>query len=518
MKKLLLLLLLTSGLWAQTPTNFDLVAYEGFDYVSGTSLFNASSGNGWTSNWEQSYQQQYLKTSTTGFTYAGLTTAGKKAEWDSNCYGGSCNGIASLKRAFPLQNSGVVYFQFISVLESSGGFGTPNIRLYNSTTLTGGFGASTGTKMSILNAGLANLSSSSGNLNAQNLVVVRIDYNLNKTEMWINPNLTTFDYSNPTGPSATANIAPEFDSFQLFMRSGSIDEVSIFKSITGLNRYGKITSTNADFVNKNGALGGNNLLTINGEQVFMSSADGLSAASAGISALQIKTDFPSSVDGVYWIDVPGYGPKQTYCLMDSAHNGGGWMLALKTTTGTTFNYEATYWTTANTLNPNDVTRNNADAKYDVMNGFLAKDMMALWPDIPNVAAESGSIDGLTQWSWLQNDFHGSIRTTLISKFTGSQVAYYTSTNGTMTFTGYNSGKFSNQAGFTFYGLNYNTLVSAKVRWGFAWNNETNQGSNDVSGGIGMSSTYGNYSAGDKINCCQNTTGINRSARVEIYIR
>jgi hypothetical protein len=258
MKKLLLLLLLlllTSGLWAQTPTNFDLVAYEGFDYVSGTSLFNASSGNGWTSNWEQSYQQQYLKTSTTGFTYAGLTTAGKKAEWDSNCYGGSCNGIASLKRAFPLQNSGVVYFQFISVLESSGGFGTPNIRLYNSTTLTGGFGASTGTKMSILNAGLANLSSSSENLNAQNLVVVRIDYNLNKTEMWINPNLTTFDYSNPTGPSATANIAPEFDSFQLFMRSGSIDEVSIFKSITGLNRYGKITSTNADFVNKNGAIG-----------------------------------------------------------------------------------------------------------------------------------------------------------------------------------------------------------------------------------------------------------------------
>lgn len=81
-----------------------------------------------------------------------------------------------------------------------------------------------------------------------------------------------------------------------------------------------------------------------------------------------------------------------------------------------------------------------------------------------------------------------------------------------------AGKFSKQAGFTFYGLNYNTLASAKVRWGFAWNNETNQVSNDVSGGIGMSSTYGNYSAGDKINCCQNTTGINRSARVEIYIR
>ena len=45
-----------------------------------------------------------------------------------------------------------------------------------------------------------------------------------------------------------------------------------------------------------------------------------------------------------------------------------------------------------------------------------------------------------------------------------------------------------------------------------------QDSNDVSGGIGMGLGFGNYSAGDKISCCQNTTGINRSARVEIYIR
>ena len=44
------------------------------------------------------------------------------------------------------------------------------------------------------------------------------------------------------------------------------------------------------------------------------------------------------------------------------------------------------------------------------------------------------------------------------------------------------------------------------------------GSNDVSGGIGMDSGFGSYSAGDRINCCQDTTGINRSARVEIYVR
>ena len=37
-------------------------------------------------------------------------------------------------------------------------------------------------------------------------------------------------------------------------------------------------------------------------------------------------------------------------------------------------------------------------------------------------------------------------------------------------------------------------------------------------GIGMDSRYGNYSGGDMIGCCQDTTGINRSARVEVYIR
>jgi hypothetical protein len=44
------------------------------------------------------------------------------------------------------------------------------------------------------------------------------------------------------------------------------------------------------------------------------------------------------------------------------------------------------------------------------------------------------------------------------------------------------------------------------------------GSCDVSGGIGMDSRYGNFSGGDLIGCCNDTTGINRSARVEVYIR
>lgn len=214
---------------AQTiPSGFNLVAYEGFNYTSGSSLLNANGGSGWSTSWEKTYLDRFLKTSTVGYTYSGLTTTGLKADFDASCYG-TCNEIAALKRTFPAQSQGVVYFQFIAVFEASGGLGTPNIRFFNSSTSTGGIGASSGTFMSILDASINNISSTTASLSSQNLVVVRIDYNLNKTEMWINPNLSTFDYLNPTSPSATAlGFSPAFDRFDLYIRSGSIDEITIF--------------------------------------------------------------------------------------------------------------------------------------------------------------------------------------------------------------------------------------------------------------------------------------------------
>lgn len=225
----LYLLLFSFYVNAQTiPAGFNLVAYEGFDYTSNSSLLNASGGSGWSTNWIKSYQDRYLETGISGFTYTGLATTGVKAEFSNTC-ASSCNEIASLGRSFPLQNDGVVYFQFISVFESTAGGGTPTIRFFNGGTKTGGVGSSSGSNMSILAASLANLSSTSSSLSAQNFVVVRIDYNLNKTEMWINPDLSTFDYSNPTNPSAAAtSFAPAFDRINIFIRSGSIDEIAIF--------------------------------------------------------------------------------------------------------------------------------------------------------------------------------------------------------------------------------------------------------------------------------------------------
>jgi hypothetical protein len=201
------------------------------------------------------------------------------------------------------------------------------------------------------------------------------------------------------------------------------------------------------------------------------------------------------------------------------------MMAMKATTGTTFNYDANYWTTANTLNPTDTTRNNADAKFNTMNYFEAKDMMAIWPDISNSGTESGSIDNLSTWTWLENNFYSGTRITPIS-FWNTVNRYFI--RDAKTFSGWASGKFSSQADIRFYGFNWveNNIVT-KARWGFGWNENGGglfpngtEGSGDVGGGIGMNYRNGTrlYSAGDYIGCCQDTTGINRSARVEVYIR
>ncbi len=262
--------------------------------------------------------------------------------------------------------------------------------------------------------------------------------------------------------------------------------------------------------------------------------DGSSPARAAISAQQLKLDYPTLSDGAYWINLPSAGPSKMYCILNSQYSGGGWMMAMKATTGTTFNYSSTYWTTANNLNPSDTTINNADAKFDCFNYFAAKDIMAIWPDI---TTNGGSIAGQSRgWTWLENSFDGGSTTTLLNFFNRT---YSMNPGGSgkfirdaKTFSGWANGIFSSQTDIRFYGFNYINNpgwgTNAKVRWGFGWNenseglfpsnNVSYIGSNDVSGGVGMDTNYGSYSAGDCIGCCNDTVGINRSARVEIYIR
>lgn len=259
-------------------------------------------------------------------------------------------------------------------------------------------------------------------------------------------------------------------------------------------------------------------------------SDGLTPIRAGSSALAIKTATGTNTDGLYWIDLPSVGVQQVYCIMDSNWDGGGWMMSLKATRGTTFNFDSSYWTTANTFNTTSRDQTDADAKFDVFNYYQAKDIMARWPDI---GSSGGSIGGRGVWTWAENNFFSSNRTTLLNFF-NTQDRYFVRDSDSFV-GGPAYGQFSSQTDIRFYGFNYrNNNNNAKVRWGFGFNENSEgtwatygagvlsrggaPGSDDVSGGIGMSSSWGSYSAGDRISCCQNRTGINRSARVEIYVR
>jgi hypothetical protein len=368
--------------------------------------------------------------------------------------------------------------------------------------------------------------------------------------------------------------------------------------------------------------------------------DGSTSDRAAPSALYIKNLTGTNTNGVYWINLPTVGATQIYCIMDSAVDGGGWMMAMKATRGTTFSYDSTYWTAVNTLNATDTTRNDGDAKFSSMNYFPSKDLLAVWPDVAsdygggdtgnflsstitvnwdndsanntlkiNTSSNPANVDnthlpasylfkagsytytttvinssndyvvvtlknasddtvvstisngvapwstataltgsftlardariymhynnnyyqystsatmklvasvGLPTWSWIKNNYNAGTKQTLINYFsTASNVSFGTPKGvekGTV---------FSSQAGNSFYGINFTSFYNTRVRWGFAWNNEFDWGSNDVIGGIGQYANWGSlqsFSAGDQIGCCQDTAGINRSARVEMYIR
>jgi hypothetical protein len=208
----------------EAASTVETIAYEGFDYpalANGSTLVTQSGGTGWSSGWTAGCSMVY---NTSGLTYPGLTTVGGKAEWGNGC---SLNN--DLTRIFPRVDTGVVYIQFLSQLNIRGG-GTPNIRLADGGTQTGAIGNNDGgVNMAIMLADLSkvdpgNPRDSGVSISNLNLTVMRIDHVNQQTDMWVNPNLASFDYLNPPTPQATAtSFAPIFDRIMLIVRDDTTD-------------------------------------------------------------------------------------------------------------------------------------------------------------------------------------------------------------------------------------------------------------------------------------------------------
>jgi hypothetical protein len=209
--------------------------------------------------------------------------------------------------------------------------------------------------------------------------------------------------------------------------------------------------------------------------------------------------------------------------MDSAMAGGGWTMVMKAAAGsTTFPYSSTHWTTTSTLNGTSTDTSAQDAKFEVFNSLEGTEVLAVFPDVnlaPFGNTERGSIDGQNYgWTW-RSSIPNAPKTAL-TLFNGSQQ----SLGDPRAFSGWNSAVFSSQSGFKWYGFNYvQSGHRLNVRWGFGWNNENDQGSNDVTGGIGLSHSSAHnqnavMSAGDRVFCCASSTGLNRSMAVQVFVR
>jgi hypothetical protein len=266
--------------------------------------------------------------------------------------------------------------------------------------------------------------------------------------------------------------------------------------------------------------------TYNGQGYYFSGT-GLDSAFPQESAKIIKDLTGTNTDGVYYILVNGISTP-IHCLMNDCYDGGGWMILMKGTRGTTFQYSANYWTRKNTLNAGDLTRSDADAKYDTFNYSTVKDVLAIFPDIPSTSytnpygQNGGSIFVSDGWTWMVNNWNETSRITPLTGFNTPRNPHVNTTSLFQTYGINNPFRYngfgtwcSSQTGAYWHG--FSGSGNYFVRWGFLFNNETGDyNSSDAYVGIGMGGGL-SYSAGDHYGCC-GTAGINRSARFELYGR
>ena len=233
---------------ASATQTLTLIAEDSFDYTG--NIVGKSGGSGFTNNWSDAYSGSNYSIATPGLTYPGLTTAGG--------YMYSCsatpNQVCGVSRQIPAQSSGVIYLQMIANFGSQNGGGTPNLRFNDAAgARVGGLGSNGGTygtKISILDADLAPKSdgtSSAGTLNADTLIILRIDYTRTISTLYLNPDMSTFSYFNPPTADATwSGLAPSIKTIEFFSRSGvKYDEFKVY-SVTGTSAADDQAALDAD--------------------------------------------------------------------------------------------------------------------------------------------------------------------------------------------------------------------------------------------------------------------------------
>ena len=211
--------------------SLDTLAYEGFDYTASTPLAGLAGGTGWSTPWDAGQAgDSPLTSGSTALTYTGHPVSGLGAS-----YGGGWRALNANARDLPRVASGVVFVQFLVNLSCCFNNGAPNLRFFDNAgaVQTGAIGSNnTGDNASILSSSLTLLSNSGVSMRTgtTTLLVARIDHNSSRTDLWVNPDLSSFDYANPPASQASADgFAPTFDRVWLGLREGTMDEIRIMR-------------------------------------------------------------------------------------------------------------------------------------------------------------------------------------------------------------------------------------------------------------------------------------------------
>lgn len=219
---------------AQAATVPTIVAQDSFSYTANITLTGQSGGSGWSGPWfSHSSSFTDFRTNGTSLSVPGLTSTGGRMIYVAG------SGLNDSARSLPLQNSGVVWVQFLSQFGTQSGGGTPSLRFVSSGPAQfwiGNNGACGAAVYAIIDpsaGGPAPGDPACTNvaLSALRAVVVRVDYAAGNTRMWVLSSLSGFDYLNPPAPSATyAGLAVAFDTIAIYARTpASIDELRIFR-------------------------------------------------------------------------------------------------------------------------------------------------------------------------------------------------------------------------------------------------------------------------------------------------
>jgi hypothetical protein len=249
----------------QNLNPYSVVAYEGFDYDQGNTLYTKNGGDGWGEAWDNNLSAQnsfgvvnmhyiinssseyggvYRSSRRSDMTYPNLESIGNYLGNDDMQTDVACFSFRNLSETI---SSGVYYVQFLvqfnDFSDADAGGALNNYFILNEATSEklvvrrkNGNIFMAKTKTSTDSADIVDTGVALKGASAAQFVIIQIDFDNNKTSIWVDPELSSFDYVNPSSPNAFLSYTFSFNRITLASQTKwdfgvptLFDEISVIK-------------------------------------------------------------------------------------------------------------------------------------------------------------------------------------------------------------------------------------------------------------------------------------------------